>query len=632
MADVGDAISGWAFFNTKDFYFPPWNDNAQVYIYKGGTLVATVFDESVLTVGDRGYTPWTYWTYWTYTFPSTGIYTVSARVANTSDAAYDSHIGLDALVYTPVNKPPTANAGGPYSVSEGGSVLLSGALSTDPNADPLTFGWDLDNDGIFETLGESVTFSAAGLDGPSSPIVSLQVCDPFSECDIASATVDILNVAPTANAGGPYSVDEGGSTVLNGAGSDPGPDALTYSWDLDNDGVFETLGQNPAFSAAALDGPSTVTVALKVCDDDGACGTATSTVDILNVAPTANTGNPYSVDEGGSTVLNGAGSDPGPDALTYSWDLDNDGTFETLGQNPTFSAAGLSGPSTVTVALKVCDDDGACGTATGTVDILNVAPTANAGGPYSVDEGGSTVLNGAGSDPGPDALTYSWDLDNDGTFETLGQNPTFSAAGLSGPSTVTVALKICDDDGACDTATSTVDILNVADTGIHHSHSNEAPVATAGFEPIKVEDDEGKFLIVATATDPDDNLDNIVAVIEMPAIDGLETVLKVKSRVKIKFDYEKGKVKIEGPDPEAILSQLQLYGGLLVDDGLVVKIELDGDSDEAEYKFQKDGTLKIKAHQVSLRVTATDADGESSTAAASPEFSTYDDDDDDDDD
>ena len=73
--------------------------------------------------------------------------------------------------------PPTADAGGPYFVTEGGTVVLSGADSSDPNQSTasLTFQWDLDGDGMFgesgaaalrgDETGETPTFSAAGLDG-----------------------------------------------------------------------------------------------------------------------------------------------------------------------------------------------------------------------------------------------------------------------------------------------------------------------------------------------------------------------------------------------------------------------------------------------------------------------------------
>jgi PKD repeat protein len=59
--------------------------------------------------------------------------------------------------------------------------------------------------------------------------------------------------------------------------------------------------------------------------------------------------------------------------LTYEWDLDNDGTYETPGQ--TVSNIWWDNGS-FTIGLKVSDEDGGEGTATATVTVNNVAPTA----------------------------------------------------------------------------------------------------------------------------------------------------------------------------------------------------------------------------------------------------------------
>ena len=95
------------------------------------------------------------------------------------------------------NASPTVDAGGPYSVNEGSSVTLT-ASGLDPNGDSLTYAWD-PGDNVFETPGQSVTFSAANLDGPSSYTVQVQVSDPGGLTAVDTATVDILNVAPTVN-------------------------------------------------------------------------------------------------------------------------------------------------------------------------------------------------------------------------------------------------------------------------------------------------------------------------------------------------------------------------------------------------------------------------------------------------
>ena len=108
------------------------------------------------------------------------------------------------------NRPPVAEANGPYNVPEGGSVTLDGTGSSDPDSgDTLTYAWNLDGDSIYgeagadaargDETGATPTFSAAGLDGPSSITVSLRVTDQGGLSSTDTATVNITNVAPTVD-------------------------------------------------------------------------------------------------------------------------------------------------------------------------------------------------------------------------------------------------------------------------------------------------------------------------------------------------------------------------------------------------------------------------------------------------
>ena len=48
---------------------------------------------------------------------------------------------------------PVAYAGGPYAISEGGSLSLDGTGSFDPDGDPVTLSWDVNGDGAFGVRG-----------------------------------------------------------------------------------------------------------------------------------------------------------------------------------------------------------------------------------------------------------------------------------------------------------------------------------------------------------------------------------------------------------------------------------------------------------------------------------------------
>jgi uncharacterized protein len=90
----------------------------------------------------------------------------------------------------PINQPPSADAGGPYTVIEGGSVTLN-ATGTDPEGTAVTFEWDLDNNGTFETPGQSVNFSPSEA-APAVLTVKVKVTDAFGNFAVDETTVAVL--------------------------------------------------------------------------------------------------------------------------------------------------------------------------------------------------------------------------------------------------------------------------------------------------------------------------------------------------------------------------------------------------------------------------------------------------------
>ena len=382
-----------------------------------------------------------------------------------------------------VNAVPTADANGPYVVNEGSSVALDGSGSSDPNQSTasLTFEWDLDDDGNFDdAVGISPTFN--GIDDGIFPI-TLRVSDDGFLADTDTTTVTVNNVAPTAEAGGPYSVVAGETVTLSASATDPGVnDTFTFEWDFDADGNFgetgavaphgDETGQTPTFDPI-LPAGTAFSVQLRVTDDDGGVGSDSATITVVqSPAPTADAGagEPYVVNEGSSVALDGSGSsDPNQStaSLLFEWDLDDDGVFDVLGINPPF--AGID-DGIFPITLRVSDDGGLADTDTTTVTVNNVAPTAEAGGPYSVVTGDTVALSGSATDPGVnDTFTFAWDFDGDGNFgetgavatlgDETGQTPTFDAAGLTAGTTFPAQLRVTDDDGGVDTDLATINIL-----------------------------------------------------------------------------------------------------------------------------------------------------------------------------
>ena len=204
---------------------------------------------------------------------------------------------------TGVNTPPTAEAGGPYNVNEGGSVGLSGSGSSDAEqaTNTLTFAWDLDNNGSFETPGISPTFSAASLDGPSVKNVGLRVTDDGALMHTDTATINILNVAPVANNDGGvgFTTDEDSSfTTANVLSNDTDVvgDPLTVSA-FDTSGTIGivtsngngTFGYNPngQFDYLSASESTTDSFGYTANDGDGGSNNATVTITIngVNDAP-----------------------------------------------------------------------------------------------------------------------------------------------------------------------------------------------------------------------------------------------------------------------------------------------------------------------------------------------------------
>jgi predicted extracellular nuclease len=187
--------------------------------------------------------------------------------------------------------------------------------------------------------------------------VNSEFADQASDHDPSVVRIT-LNAAPTVSAGGPYAVAEGSSVQLSATGSDPDGDSLTYAWDLDGNGTFETPGQNVTYTA--VDGPATPTVKVRASDGSGGETVTSATVTITNIAPTVVSlvPSPTAGLVGEPVTFTGSATDPSSldTAAGFTWAFDTGSGFGAFGANPfatTYSACG-----TYTVTAKARDKDG----------------------------------------------------------------------------------------------------------------------------------------------------------------------------------------------------------------------------------------------------------------------------------
>ena len=406
----------------------------------------------------------------THTYAATGTYDVTVSVTDK-----DGDTGTGTLHVTIVNRVPIADAGGPYTGIEGSSVAFDGSQSSDPDGDALSYAWEFGDGATATGATASHTYKDNG-----SYTAKLTVTDSYGAQTSANVQVDVANVDPSVGPinivpGGPLSA--GTPVTVSASFTDPGADAnwqYRVNWGDGSpisSGFISSTGV-PISSSHSYSVTGTFVVTVSVADKDGARGMSTVQITIVNRAPIANAGGPYTGVEGSSVAFNGsASSDPDGDALSYAWDF-GDGAKETgATASHTYADNG-----TYTAKLTVTDSHGAQTTATIQVTIANAAPVLGdiSGIPEEPIQVGTPVtLTASFTDANPaDGLVgaVQWDLAS--SFTTSGVitiTPTSSDAGLIratttlAPGVYTVTLRVQDKDGGTAVSSTAPDYIVVYD-------------------------------------------------------------------------------------------------------------------------------------------------------------------------
>lgn len=149
------------------------------------------------------------------------------------------------------------------------------------------------------------------------------------------------------------------------------------------------------------------------------------------------------------------GADADNDALTYSWTFGDNTTSTEQNPSKTYLAAG-----TYTATVTVSDGKGG----TASASITGISIQANRNPTISVASATpavgvvpfTTQLAATATDPDGHAITYAWDLDGDGTFETAERNPSLN---LTSAGDKVVTLRVSDAFGGSLTRAVTIGAL-----------------------------------------------------------------------------------------------------------------------------------------------------------------------------
>jgi PKD repeat protein len=384
----------------------------------------------------------------THSYMQTGTYNLTLRV---TDDAGDSATDQTTVTIGAGNQAPVASTSGPYSAMLGEAVQLDASSSTDTDGSITSYIWSFGDGSSGNGVRPTHSYSSQGTYN-----VTLTVTDNDGAVDsvMTNVTINPANQPPIADPGDAYFANDGEAVMFDGSGSsDPDGSIVSYAWNF-GDSVSSTE-MNPSHTYAAA---GNYTVSLTVTDNQGLTGTAMTAVTIGSVvsqqAPVAQVNGPYSGSVMVSVNFSGNGSvDPDGTIVSYEWDF---GDGETIFDSSDSASHVYSQSGSYTVTLKVTDNDGLMDmeTTTATIGMGNLAPVADARGPYKGNEERAIKFNGSrSSDQDGSIVNYLWDF-GDGTSDSS-SNP-YMEHSYASPGVYNVTLTVTDNTGAKDADSTTV--------------------------------------------------------------------------------------------------------------------------------------------------------------------------------
>ncbi|PYO48471.1 MAG: hypothetical protein DMD72_07210 [Gemmatimonadetes bacterium] len=312
--------------------------------------------------------------------------------------------------------------------------------------------------------GAMVSFTAAG----GCTIAANQAGNsPYLPANQVTQSL-VIDTRPVANAGSAQTGYEGSAVTFNAAGSsDADGDALiSYNWNF-GDGTSQSVSTATVQHVYNDNSSTPYVVTLTVTDARGATSSpVTTSAAIANVAPTATFAPASPINEGTMILSLTSVSDALGDlpTLQYAFDCGDGSGYQPFGSSGSFACSPVDN-GVRTVRAKVRDKDGGMSEYTGSVTVLNVAPTITlVSAPTNGNVGVDYTIQFRFSDPGTTDSPWTYQTTwGDGTKTALTATTTQGALitqthRYSIGSTYTITVRVTDKDGGTSTATVRVTI------------------------------------------------------------------------------------------------------------------------------------------------------------------------------
>jgi hypothetical protein len=212
-------------------------------------------------------------------YPATGGKTVGVRVIDGDGGVVTGTTTLQILPQTlqivAIQSDAPVRRGQPVTVAVDAVQQLN---------EPLVYSFDWNNDGVYDVVDQSANSAATSYATTGAKVIGVRVAAADGSATTGTTTITVTPqrvtiVAVTNNgpvqAGAPVQVTVNASQELS--------DALRYSFDWDNDGVYDVVDQPANSAATSFAEVGEKPIAVRVRDADGGEASATTTVQIDEV-------------------------------------------------------------------------------------------------------------------------------------------------------------------------------------------------------------------------------------------------------------------------------------------------------------------------------------------------------------